>query len=239
MSLFSEPLIVVRQRPEIVDSTAQYAILDQSGARVGSIADVGMRDLGAALRPDQLGRQAVPGIARPAGLLGASRAAFKAVSSTFRQVPYRLEVRNQVGAAVLVLTSAEWGLFDRDQRSLITVTRGDDVTIGTITLQESQSLLPRKPRFALDAGGQRVGTIVADKWYTVGHHVLDAQDRQVARVSPVRRGSLSRTLDREPESFAVRISLPLPDPLHSLLLAGALTADTALKRREPSDSSSG
>lgn len=239
MSLFSEPVLVVRQKPEIVESTALYAISDQNGASVGSVASVGMRDLGAALRPEQLGRQATPGADnRPTGFIGASKAAFDAMRSVVRQLPYRLEVRNDAGAAVLMLTSGEWGFFDWDQRSLITVSRGDGETIGTITLQEV-GWLPRKPRFALEAGGQRVGTIVADEWYTVGHHVLDAQEREVARIAPVAQGWLSRTFSREPQSFAVRIALPVPDPLHSLLLAGALTADTALKRREPSDTSSG
>lgn len=238
MSLFSEPVLVVRQKPEIVESTALYSISDQDGARVGSVANVGMRDLGAALRPEQLGRHVAPGIDGPTGLIGASKAAFDAVRSVVRQTPYRLEVRNDAGVAVLVLTSGEWGFFDWDQRSLITVARGDGVTIGTITLQEG-GWLPRKPRFALEAGGHRVGTIVADEWYTVGRHVLDAQEREVARIAPVGRGWLSRTFSREPQSFAVRIALPVPDPLHSLLLAGALTADTALKRREPSDTSSG
>jgi hypothetical protein len=91
----------------------------------------------------------------------------------------------------------------------------------------------RKPRYILEADGQRAGTIVADQWWTVHHHVLDAQDREVARFAPQRRGWFARTVDREPPSFAIRISLPLPDPLHTLLLAGTLTADTVLTRFEP------
>jgi hypothetical protein len=220
-------MLVVRQSPEIVDSTAVYAISGQDGARVGAVVDVGRRDLSTALRPDQLGRQAAPGIASQAGgFMGA----FKAMSSAFRQVPYRLEVRNEVRVPLLVLTSAEW-----DERSLITVARGDGVTVGTIALQ---SRLLRKPRYALEAGGERVGTIVADKWWTVHHHVLDKRERKVARIAPRRLGWLARTLAHEPESFAVHISLPLPDPLHSLLLAGALAADTALKRQPPPETSS-
>ena len=239
MSLFSEPVLVVRQKPEIVESSALYAISDRNGLSVGAVANVGMRDLGVALRPEQLGPQATAGAdKRPTGFIGASKAAFDAVRSVVGQLPYRLEVRNESGAAMLMLTSGEWGFFDWDQRSRITVSGGDGETIGTITLQDV-GWLPRKPRFALEAGGQRVGTIVADEWYTVGHHVLDAQEREVARIAPVAQGWRSRTFSREPQSFAVRIALPVPEPLHSLLLAGALTADTALKRREPSDTSSG
>jgi hypothetical protein len=227
-SLFREPLLVVRQEPEIVDSTPMYAILDQHGARVGSLADVGQRDLRTALRPDQLAGQAAPAGDKPAG---GFMAAMKTLSSIAREQPYRLEVRNDLGVAVLVLTSAElW-----DERFLITVTRGDGATIGTI---KRQSRL-RKPRYALEADGQRVGTIVADRRWTVRHHVLDAQGREVARVAPLRRGWFARALAREPAGFAVQITLPLPDPLHSLLLAAALTADTALKRHEPDSGTSG
>jgi hypothetical protein len=92
-SLFSEPLLVVRQKPEVVNSTPLYAILDQHGARVGSVADVGQRDLRPTFRPDRLVGQAAPGIE------GSGRdfmAAFKTLSSTAREVPYRLEVRNEV-----------------------------------------------------------------------------------------------------------------------------------------------
>ena len=227
-SLFSEPLLVVRQKPELVDSTPVYAVLDQNGARVGSVADVGRRELGTALRLDRQGQAAPPIDSRARGVM----AAFKMVSSTLQEATYQLEVRNEVGVAVLVLTSAEF----MEERSLITVARGDGVTIGTITRQDR---LLRKPRYALEAGGRRVGTIVADRHYAVHHHVLDAQEREVARIAPRRNGWITRTLAREPVSFAVEISLPLPDPLHSLLLAGALTADTALQRTEPDSGSSG
>ena len=225
-TLFSQSLLVVGQESELVDSTPLYAISDQNGARVGSVADVGARELGAALS-QPLDPAAPPIDSRARGLM----AVVKGVSSILGEATYRLEVRNEVGVAVLVLTSAEF----TEERSLIKVARGDGVTIGTI---KRQNRLFRKLHYALEGGGQRVGTIVADRGYTVHHHVLDAQEREVARVAP-RHGRLARTLSREPASFAVQISLPLPDPLHSLLLAGALTADTALKRHEPDSGSGG
>jgi hypothetical protein len=224
-NLFSERVLIVREKPEVVDSTPLYAIFDQNGARLGSVADIGQGDLGSALRPDRLGEVAQASESPPTGLM----AAFKMVSSTFGQVPYRLEVRNEVGVAVLVLTSAEW--VERDH---ITVARGDGATIGTISYQER---LLRKSDWALEAGGQQVGTIVSH--HRVQHRVLDMQEREVARIAPRRPGWIARTLAREPASFLVEISLPLPDPLHSLVLAGALTADTALKRHEPSSTTTG
>ena len=75
------------------------------------------------------------GASRPTRFIGASKAVFDAVRSVVRQLPYRLGARNDAGAAALMLTSREWGLFDCDQRSLITVSRGDGETIGTINLQ--------------------------------------------------------------------------------------------------------
>ncbi|MFN2491081.1 MAG: hypothetical protein ABR529_15400 [Actinomycetota bacterium] len=68
--------------------------MDQHGARIGSVADVGQRDARAAFRPDRLVRQAAPGTESPArGFM----AAFKTLSSIAREVPYRLEVWNEVG----------------------------------------------------------------------------------------------------------------------------------------------
>jgi hypothetical protein len=227
-ALFSERLLLVRQKPELVDSTPVYAVFDQHGARVGEVADVGRRDLSRAVGTEQLTGHAAPGTASPvSGLM----AAFKALSSTVSEATYRLEVRNEHGVAVLVLTSAEF----TEERSLITVARGDGATVGTITRQDR---LLRKPRYALEAGGQQVGTIVADRRYAVHHHVLDRHGTEVARIAPQPRG-LTRTLARAPLSFTVEISLPLPDPLHSLLLAGALTADTALERHEPDNTGTG
>lgn len=228
-SLFREPLLLVSEKAEIVDSTPVYAISDQNGARVGSVADVGQRDMRTAFQPGRLGSGAAPGAEGPAGGL---MAAFKMVSSTAREQQYRLEVRNERNDALLVLTSAE--AFS--ERSLITVGGGDGLKIGTI---ERQSRLLGKPRYDLEAGGEPVGTIVAERHWTVHHRVLDTQGREVARVAPRRRGRLAQAFAREPASFAVEISLPVPDPLHSLLLAGTLTANTALKRHEPDSGTSG
>ncbi|MDQ3720747.1 MAG: hypothetical protein M3350_08220 [Actinomycetota bacterium] len=74
--LFSEPLLVVRQKPQIVDSTAVYAILDQNETHVGAVVDVGRRDLSAALGPERLGRTA-PGIDSQARGFRALKTAFK------------------------------------------------------------------------------------------------------------------------------------------------------------------
>jgi hypothetical protein len=229
-SLFSEPLLVVRQKPEIVDSTPYYAISDQNGSRVGSVADVGQRDVRAAFRPEQLKNEAAAGSGSSAG---GFMAAFKTLSSVARAQQYRLEVQNEAGVPVLVLTSAE----TFEERSLITVAGGDGHTIGTIAWQER---LLRTSHYALEAGGQPVGTIVLDRRRSVQYHrVLDMQKREVARIAPQWNGRVARMLTREPESFAVQISLPLPEPLHSLVLAGGLTADTALKRHEPESGTTG
>ena len=228
--LFSESLLVVSQKYEVVNSIPLYAIFDQNGARIGSVADVRARDN--PFRPDRLAASlsAAPVDNPASGVMGA----LNALRAVAREHPYELEVWNEAGVAVLVLTSA--GGFV-EERTHITVRRGDGATIGTITLQDSGLL--RKRRYALEAGGQRVGTIVVNWSKGPDHHVLDAHAREVAQIAQQPRGSLARALAREPKSFTVKIALPLPEPLHSLLLAGALTADTALNRWEPEQGSSG
>jgi hypothetical protein len=195
--------------------------LDQHGTRVGSVADAGHRAARAAFQPDRFAARIERARIEGRSLMATIKMA--------REMPSgRLEVRDEAGAAVLVLTTAgPWS-----ESPLITVARGDGVTIGTITLQKS---MWRKPRYALEASGQRVGTIVNDRWWSLDHHVLDAQEREVARIASRRSGWFARKFAGEPVTFAVQISLPLRDPLHSLLLAGALLADIALKRHEPSD----
>jgi hypothetical protein len=67
----------------------------------------------------------------------------------------------------------------------------DGITIGTITVLDSKA---RKPRYALQAAGQRVGTIVNDRWWSLHHHVLDAHEREVVRVVPRCSGCHSNRL---------------------------------------------
>jgi hypothetical protein len=125
--LFSEPLLVVRRKPEIVDWTPLYAITDQHGARVGSVADVGQRDARASMQPDRLAARIERARGEGRGL--------KATIKMMREVAAgRLEVRDEAGAAVLVLTTAGPWM----ETPLFTVARRDGVAIGTITEQASR-----------------------------------------------------------------------------------------------------
>ena len=79
------------------------------------------------------------------------------------------------------------------------------------------------------AGGQPVGGIQAENWRAWNFAVLDAAGTEVARITKTWEG-LARTLFTTADNYVVHVHYRLPDPLASLVIASALTVDTALKQ---------
>ncbi|MGZ6826541.1 MAG: phospholipid scramblase-related protein [Mycobacteriales bacterium] len=86
-----------------------------------------------------------------------------------------------------------------------------------------------KIRFALMAGTQQVGELRAENWRAWDFSLVDASGVEVARVKKTFEG-LARTLFTTADNYVVRLHRPLEDPLLSLVVASALTIDTALKQ---------
>ncbi|MGZ6825952.1 MAG: phospholipid scramblase-related protein, partial [Mycobacteriales bacterium] len=86
-----------------------------------------------------------------------------------------------------------------------------------------------KIRFALMAGTQQVGELRAENWRAWDFALVDASGVEVARVKKTFEG-LAKTLFTTADNYVVRLHRPLEDPLLSLVVASALTIDTALKQ---------
>ena len=86
-----------------------------------------------------------------------------------------------------------------------------------------------KIRFDLVANGQLVGGIQAENWRAWNFAVVDAAGTEVARITKTWEG-LARTLFTTADNYVVQVHYRLPEPLASMVIASALTVDTALKQ---------
>jgi uncharacterized protein YxjI len=132
---------------------------------------------------------------------------------------HRLEVRDGTGP-VLVLTRPA-----KIVRSRMQVARPDGTPIGEIV----QANVFGRIRFDLVANGQVVGAIQAQNWRAWDFAIVDAAGTEVARITKRWEG-LARTLFTTADKYVVHVHFRLPEPLASMVIASALTVDTALKQ---------
>jgi uncharacterized protein YxjI len=145
--------------------------------------------------------------------------AIRFVSSVDQFLTHRLEVRDARGP-VLVLTRPA-----KIMKSRVQVNRPDGAPVGEIV----QANMFGKIRFDLVAGGQLVGAIQAENWRAWNFAISDAAGTEVARITKTWEG-LARTLFTTADSYVVHVHTRLTEPLASLVIASALTVDTALKQ---------
>ena len=149
----------------------------------------------------------------------AAKKALRFVSSFDQYLTHRLEVRDASGV-VLVLTRPA-----KLVKSRVVVTRPDGRPIGEII----QANVFGKIRFDLVADGQFVGTIQGENWRAWNFAILDVAGTEVARITKTWEG-LAKTLFTTADNYVVHVHFRLPDPLASMVIASALTVDTALKQ---------
>ena len=141
------------------------------------------------------------------------------VSNLDQFLTHRMEVRDARGP-VLVLTRPA-----KIVKSRVLVERVDGAPIGEIV----QANVFGKIRFDLVANGQLVGAIQAENWRAWNFAITDAAGTEVARITKTWEG-LAKTLFTTADNYVVHIHFRLPEPLASLVIASALTVDTALKQ---------
>lgn len=133
---------------------------------------------------------------------------------------HSLEVRDSVGTPLMVLTRPA-----KVFKSTVVVTRPDGAEIGRLV----QRNVFGKIRFGLEAGGFEVGSINAENWRAWNFSVQDHTGAEIARITKTWEG-LMTTLFTTADHYVVHIHRPLAEPLLSLVVASALTVDTALKQ---------
>ncbi|MFJ6214163.1 phospholipid scramblase-related protein [Streptomyces sp. NPDC092296] len=151
---------------------------------------------------------------------GPLRKVIRFLTSWDQYLSHRLEVRDTLGQPVMLLTRPAKFI-----KSRVIVTRPDGVQLGEIVQQNAIG----KINFALMVGDQQIGAIKAENWRAWNFAITDHTGTEVARITKTFEG-LARTLFTTADNYVVQIHRQLPEPLLSMVVASALTVDTALKQ---------
>ncbi|WP_210587841.1 phospholipid scramblase-related protein [Streptomyces sp. GESEQ-35] len=151
---------------------------------------------------------------------GALKKVLRFFASLDQFMTHRLEIRDAYGRPVLLLTRPRKFL-----KSRVIVARPDGQPVGEIAQQNVFG----KINFAMKVNGQQVGAIRAENWRAWNFAIVDHADNEVARITKTWEG-LAKTMFTTADNYVLQVHYQLPEPLLSLVVATALTVDTALKQ---------
>ena len=147
------------------------------------------------------------------------RKTFRLLSNVDKFLTHRLEVRDATGPVLLLTRPAKF------VRSRVQVARPDGSPVGEVVQANAFGRI----RFGLVVDGQPVGAIQAENWRAWDFAISDGSGREIARITKKWEG-LARTMFTTADNYVVQVHQRLEEPLASLVLASALTVDTALKQ---------
>lgn len=151
---------------------------------------------------------------------GALRKVLRFVSSLDQYLTHKLEIRDAYGHPQLLLTRPAKFI-----KSRVIVQRPDGQPVGEIVQQNAIG----KINFAIMVDGQQVGAIKAENWRAWNFAIVDHNGAEIARITKTWEG-LAKTMFTTADNYVLQIHYQLPEPLLSLVVATALTVDTALKQ---------
>jgi uncharacterized protein YxjI len=166
---------------------------------------------------DQAGRQL--GAVVEVGQSALKKAA-RLLTSYDQFMTHRLEVRDAYGQPVLLLTRPAKLI-----KSKVLVQRPDGAPLGEIVQQNAIG----KIRFGFMVNGQQIGAIKAENWRAWNFAVVDHTETEIARITKTWEG-LAKAMFTTADNYVLQIHRQLADPLLSMVVASALTVDTALKQ---------
>ena len=150
----------------------------------------------------------------------AAKKAIRLISSLDQFMTHKLEITNGQGQVLLRLTRPA-----KVMKSTVIVSDGNDQEIGRIV----QDNVFGKIHFSLQAGGHTYGSINAENWRAWNFRVDDHTGQEVARITKTFEG-IAKTLFTTADNYVVQIHGHIPQPLNTLVVAAALSVDTALKQ---------
>jgi uncharacterized protein YxjI len=146
--------------------------------------------------------------------------AMRVLTSYDQFMTHKLQVVDMSGAVQLALTRPA-----KLVRSRVIVEDPGAREIGQIVQQNAFG----KIRFSMEANGHTYGSINAENWRAWNFSIRDHTDTEVARVTKTWEG-LAKTMFTTADNYVVQIHRPLEDPLRAMVVAAALSIDTALKQ---------
>jgi len=143
----------------------------------------------------------------------------RVLTSVDQFMTHKLQVVDAHGTVQLQLTRPA-----KVMKSRIIVQDGAGNEVGQI----AQENMIGKIRFALVSNGQQIGSINAENWRAWNFSIRDQQE-EVARITKTFAG-LARAMFTAADNYVVQIHRPLEGPLQALVVAAAVSVDTALKQ---------
>lgn len=150
----------------------------------------------------------------------------KAVGGPPQRRTHTLQVVDMHGR-VLIRLNRPAKLF----RSKMVVADADGAHIGQIA-QKSLDIVGAigfNIHFNLESEGHRVGSILAEGQQGWGCGIQDAAGNEIARITRSWAG-LAKEMFTKADNYVLQIHRPLEEPLRSLVIAGAVAVDTALRQ---------
>lgn len=146
--------------------------------------------------------------------------ALRLLTSVDQFLTHKMEITDRTGAVVLRVTRPAKIL-----KSTVVVEDANGTELGRVV----QKNMIGKINFGLESGGQQLGEIKAENWRAWNFRIEDATGTEVARITKTWEG-LAKTMFTTADNYVVQIHGRLPQPLLSLVVASALSVDTALKQ---------
>ena len=146
--------------------------------------------------------------------------AMRLVSSLDQFMTHKLEITKNSGQVLLQLTRPR-----KVMKSTVIVGDATGNEIGKIVQQK----VIGKINFGIEANGQTLGSIKGENWRAWNFRIEDAQGTEVARISKTFEG-FAKTMFTTADNYVVQIHQRMPEPLNTLVVASALSIDTALKQ---------
>jgi uncharacterized protein YxjI len=146
--------------------------------------------------------------------------AVRLLSSYDQYLTHKLQIVDMAGNVLLALTRPA-----KFVKSRIIVQDPAGNEIGQIVQQNAIG----KIRFGLESGGHAYGLIQGENWRAWNFRIDDHTGTEVARVTKTWEG-MAKTMFTTADNYVLHIHRPLEDPLRLLVIASALSIDTALKQ---------
>ncbi|MEI8239427.1 MAG: phospholipid scramblase-related protein [Actinomycetota bacterium] len=150
----------------------------------------------------------------------AAKKAVRLLTSYDQYFTHKYEVVDNQGQVLLRLTRPA-----KVMKSKIIVSDGNNQEIGQIR----QDNVFGKIHFSLEAGGYTYGSIRAENWRAWNFRIENHEGREVARITKTFEG-FAKTMFTTADNYVVQIHEKIEQPLISLVIAAAVTIDTALKQ---------
>jgi uncharacterized protein YxjI len=150
----------------------------------------------------------------------AAKKAMRLVSSLDQFMTHKLQITDNSGQVLLQLTRPR-----KLMKSTVVVEDAAGNEIGKIVQQKAIG----KINFGIETNGQMIGSIKGENWRAWNFRIEDAQGTEVARISKTFEG-FAKTMFTTADNYVVQIHQRMPEPLNTLIVASALSIDTALKQ---------